>query len=157
MTIDLTHPLAWKSASTEETTMLENLQGNILKGHGREHATLLFIRFKNGASAKARAFLRKVAEDFVPSALDQLGAADEFRSTGKSGPVFVTVSLSSAGYKALGLGAKSPNNPAFLGGMKKKRAALNDPKPAKWEPGYRGAIHALILIADDLEARIAEV
>ncbi len=157
MAIDLTQPLAWLTASTEEKAMLENLQGNILKGHGREHATLLFIRFKNGAAAKARAFLRKMAGDFAGSALGQLKAARKFGEDGTPGPVIVTVSLSSAGYAALGVNAaKTPTNPAFLGGMKKKRAALNDPKTSQWEPGYRGAIHALIVIADDLEAKIAE-
>ena len=157
MAIDLNKPLTWKSASAEETALLENLQGNILKGHGREHATLLFIRFKKGAAAKARSFLRKVTTDFVGSAKEQLDASEEFKCHGTSGRVFVTVSLSSAGYAALGVKvAKTPNNPAFLGGMKKKRTALNDPKTTAWELGYRGAIHALIVIADDLEARIAK-
>ena len=42
MAIDLTVPLEWKKADRE---VLKDLQGNILKGHGREHTINLFLQF----------------------------------------------------------------------------------------------------------------
>ena len=36
-TIDLDAPLRWKAANSKEQKLLRNLQGNILKGHGRDN------------------------------------------------------------------------------------------------------------------------
>ena len=45
MAVDLTKPLAWTKAKPQERKMLADLQGNILKGHGRDYTTNLFLHF----------------------------------------------------------------------------------------------------------------
>ena len=51
--------------------LLVNLQGNILKGHGRHHTSNLFIAFNPGKKPEAKKFIAQVGAD-VTSALDQL-------------------------------------------------------------------------------------
>ena len=45
MSITLNKPLEWKKANTDEQKMLDDLQGNILKGHGRNFTYNLFLQF----------------------------------------------------------------------------------------------------------------
>ena len=45
MAVNLAAPLAWKTATPDESAMLADLQANILKGHGRNHTANLFLRF----------------------------------------------------------------------------------------------------------------
>ena len=47
MTINLKKPLAWKKASAEEQKMLQCLQGNILKGHGRDETINIFFQMRD--------------------------------------------------------------------------------------------------------------
>ena len=171
--INLDEALAWKSATAEEAAMLEVLQGNILKGHGRRVTRHLFVRFK-GPAAQARQALRNV-EPLVISAAEQLRQAEVFKATGQSGGPFVAVLLTADGYRSLGLEAIAPTaGPAgqvFDQGMRARRELLNDPPKGKFDKGYRGPIHAMILLAgdpdsptswtssatDDLETRILNI
>lgn len=157
MAIDLKQPISWKGVSPEEKALLRDLQGNILKGHGRDHVTVLFVQFKSGAAAAAKGFLREVATAHVRDALTHLSEAETFKATGKGGSVFVGIGVSAGGYAALGFpSGKVPADAAFRTGMR-KRAGLKDPPVAKWEKGFRGAVHAVVLIADDLQGRVDEV
>lgn len=68
MPIDLDKPLAWQHADADERAMLSDLQGNILKGHGR-HATLnMFLRLSDDID-KARLTIRRLGA-LTTSALD---------------------------------------------------------------------------------------
>jgi hypothetical protein len=58
MPVDLTKPLAWKTASGDAGAMLSQLQPNILKGHVREHMQVLLVQFSD--QAEGRAFLGAV-------------------------------------------------------------------------------------------------
>ena len=49
MPVTLTAPFRWTSANADEQKMLQNLQGNILKGDGRERTWNIFFQF--GANA----------------------------------------------------------------------------------------------------------
>jgi len=156
MAIDLNSPIAWESPSQEERAMLRNLQGNILKGHGRDHVTLLFIRFQANAQDKARSFLRNVATAHAHDALTQLEQAKQFKATGEPGDVFVGIGLTASAYKFLGaLDPEIPSDKAFRAGMRKRK--LQDPALEKWESGLRDQIHAVVLIADDLQARVDDM
>ena len=44
MPIALNASLAWKQADADQTRLLQALQGNILKGHGRPFAAHIFFK-----------------------------------------------------------------------------------------------------------------
>ncbi len=130
MAIDLNSSLAWKTANREQIKLLDDLQGNILDGHGRKSTRHLFLLFDD--AAKGRAFVHDL-NALVTSAHQQLIDAQAFRDHGTSGPPFVGFLLSAAGYAALGVPAKSPaDGGAFDQGMLARRAILNDPATSDW-------------------------
>ncbi len=148
--IDLANPLAWEQADAEALAVLSDLQGNILKGHGRRATRHLFLKFGDDQAA-ARAFIRKI-EPLLPSALAQLQQARAFKAGGPSGGPFVAFMLTAAGYAALGVANRAPqpaDGGAFQQGMRARAASLADPAGAALDPGYRGDIHAMVLIAGD--------
>ena len=101
MPVDLRKPLHWTRADRAERALLADLQGNILKSHGRDHADHVILRFDPRAPAEARAFLRSL-RGRVKTARRQLSEAAAYRR-GVSGEVFVGLALSSAGYQVLGI------------------------------------------------------
>lgn len=67
--------------------------------------------------------------------------------------------LSRAGYEALGIPAeRTPNDRFFRAGLKHHNSVqqdpINDPDPSAWEANYREDIHAKVLLADDIRARL---
>jgi Dyp-type peroxidase family len=135
--------------------VLEDLQGNILKSHGRDHAAHLFLRFRAGP-AEARRWIRDFADQYVTSAQRQLTLCEVYRSDGTCGGLFGSLLLSAAGYRALGFsGAQIPGDRSFQAGLKTMGTRLGDPPVETWEEGFRGEIHALALLADDQAPRLA--
>lgn len=154
MSVRLDQPLA-KSPNADEQAMLAQLQGNILKGHGRKSTAHVFLRFDPARQTEARAFLKKLATRLT-SASTQLANAAKFRAAKKAGktaistPPFMTCVLSADGYAALGIAPGAmPGDNAFGAGMKARGAMLDDPAPLLWDQGYRGELHAMILIGGD--------
>jgi Dyp-type peroxidase family len=146
MAINLSQPLRWTSATPEETEMLKDLQGNILKGHGRPRTANLFLKFDPAKAEEARQFVRAIA-GLVTDAHMQLQDARIFKETGSSAPPFIAFFLSAAGYRALGVPeARTPGNAAFRAGLKSRQ--LNDPPVNTWDQTFREEIHAMILIGD---------
>lgn len=145
--------------------MLSNLQGNILKPHGRSHAIHIFLKFKADKDA-VRRWMRAFAKDYVTSAEQQLKELSDFR-THRTLKLFGNLFLSAAGYEALGY-AKEDIKRAFAvaqedrerhltilefsKGMKTHTKHLNDPCPEKWDTEYKDRIDAMILLADTDEA-----
>ncbi len=130
--------------------MLADLQGNILKGHGRDHTINLFIKFRTGRQALVKDWISAFTRQFVTSAQKQMEQTDYFKTHKISAGMFVNLFLTSNGYKYLGITPdKTPANPAFRHGMKASGPALNDPAPGTWDAGYDADIHAMILITDD--------
>ena len=149
MAIDLTKPLAWKKATHEEQAMLENLQGNILKGHGRPRTVNVFFKIDTAKVAQMKSSMREIANYHVTSAMQQLEETEAFKLKGRSGETFVALALSASGYAALGVpAANRPNNPVFAAGMRAAAsvAALGDPAVANWEVPFQGQIDGLVLI-----------
>jgi Dyp-type peroxidase family len=133
---------------------LQNLQGNILQGHGRDHSVHVFLRFEDGKQTDVKQWIKELAKD-ITSAQQQLNEAEQYRLYSIPGHLFMSFFLSAKGYTYLGL--NFPKNyptfddEAFPSGMKKAQGRLNDLTPEKWEEGYRQDIHATVLLADDNE------
>jgi Dyp-type peroxidase family len=147
MPVDLDKPLSWKDVDADEAAMLDDLQGNILKSHGRDHTAQLFLQFPD--SRRGRAFLSALA-DQVKSAAQQLHEAKIYRETHVSAGGFIVCFLSYDGYRALGVEErKIPADPAFRAGMKQRGVALADPPISTWDHHFQQGSHTLLLIADD--------
>src|SRR6266536_974171 len=114
MAVDLTQSLSWKSATGDAATMLDELQPNILKGHVREHLSMLFLNF--GDQADARTFLRTLVP-LMKSAKTHLQEVEAFKTAGTPGTPYVGVGLTKTGYDAVGIGA-APTDDSFTRGMK---------------------------------------
>ncbi len=142
---------------------LGNVQGNILKGHGRDHIRLVFLRFTVPADEAKAALREYIACGHVQSARTQREHEVRFKRFGVPGPLFSNVLLSATGYRKLGFTDLSsfdekPQLPTFgsevvtfTKGAKAPDvvAALGDPPVATWEQPFRDDIDALILLADD--------
>lgn len=152
MPFDLTQPLSWESAAGDAAVMLDELQPNIVKAHTREFLTILFLKFSDPAGG--RALLKALSQPptgtpLLKSAKTHLQEVKAFKATGTKGTPYVSVGLTGDGYAALNIPApKIPPDASFRSGM--KNAGLNDPAPGTWEPHFRDAIHAVILVGDQM-------
>src|SRR5215217_3649313 len=146
MPVDLTKPLAWKTASGDAGAMLSQLQPNILKGHVREHMQVLLVQFSD--QAEGRAFLRAVAL--------------KMKSAKKHGTRYIGVGITRAGYAKIGIpaakvpGSAKPSASPFRASMRSDGsvATLSDPPVSAWEEPYRHTIHAVVLIGDRTKASV---
>jgi Dyp-type peroxidase family len=160
---------------------LGDLQGNILKSHGRDHSRHLFITFPSQTAeqrTRARQWLAgMVAEDRVTSALRQWEEAKSYRAVRETilgdgamsgsdvgaliesaSKTFVGVLLSADGYRALRLDTRfMPDDPSFRAGAKARVDVLDDPPVKQWEPKFHGELHALVIVADDATDRLDTV
>lgn len=133
---------------------LDDMQGNILKGHGRQFTFNLFLSFRADQQAAVRTWIANFSNVFVTSARKQLDETELFHAQHIPGGIFTSFYLSAAGYTYLGVpAAKMPKDQTgtFAHGMQASGAALHDPDPTTWSPGLNGAngtIHAMVLIAD---------
>lgn len=159
MPITLTSPLAWKQADADQLKMLQALQGNLLKGHGRHHTANIFIKFDPSKSLESRRLLRELANHHVTNAHQQLLGTERFKAGEASAGAFVHVALSHKGYAAIGAAAAAPGDVDFVKGMKHpdSLAALADPAVANWEPPFRDDLHAVVLAAHDTPALVASL
>ncbi|ACK67123.1 peroxidase [Rippkaea orientalis PCC 8801] len=133
-------------------TLIEDLQGNILKGHGRDYSVHLFLQWKPEHINEAKQWLKTFTQTYVKSAKKQSDEAVRYRQEGLSGGVFGNVFLSRKGYEVLGFEPfQIPFDQPFRMGMKSNdiRSSLADPEVKDWEKGYQNDLHALILVADD--------
>jgi Dyp-type peroxidase family len=154
MPITLTEPLTWETASGDDATMLESLQANIVKGHVRDHLTMLFLRFDD--AAEGATFLHEVGA-LAKSAKRHLEETQAFKAgqplTGVRS--YVGVGITATGYAALGAAA-TPGDISFAGGMKASRQSLADPPVSTWDEGYRGEVHAVVLVGDAEDALVRQ-
>ncbi|MDB6151578.1 MAG: putative peroxidase [Chthoniobacteraceae bacterium] len=145
---NLDEPISWKDPSHQR--FLQCLQGNILKGHGREHTVYIFLKTLEGREKEARAALNSLANRHVTSALKQLQESE--KETGSSHDAllldpFLSILLTHKGYEALGVEKECiPQDRKFLAGMRESGETLNDPVPGLWEQGLREPCHVMILV-----------
>ncbi|MEJ0102749.1 MAG: hypothetical protein WDO19_09430 [Bacteroidota bacterium] len=141
--------MALNSSDLANFDLLSNLQGNILKGHGREHTTHIFIHFDGSRISQAKKWIEKFADEKLTSAQKQLKQREVFKRNGVPGGLFASFYISATGYAALGL--IPPPDPSFRAGMKSNttKTKLKDPDRTTWDEGYNTDIHAMILLAND--------
>lgn len=133
--------------------LLTDLQGNILKGHGRDYSVHLFLEWKSAKVAEAKNWIQTFTKSYVTSAKQQADEALRYRQEGIPGKVFANFLLTRRGYEALGFKPfQVPKDQPFTMGMKNEQIRqdfLKDPEVKDWEAGFQKDIHALLLIADD--------
>ena len=145
----LSQPVDWQAAATDDglRTFLQDLQANILKGHGRFHTGHIFIGF-DGMTPEAVAALLRTIGGHCTSAYQQLRTNKRYPPHLDAG-VVRCVFLSARGYAALGPLATVPEGEAFQQGMGTRQAVLGDPDRAAWSSGgWRHTPDAMILVAD---------
>lgn len=172
MTTTTNHPPleAIDPSQNQWKSMLENLQGNILKGHGRDNAWHLFLHFEvqNPRNInEIRAWMKTLN---ITTALEQITDTDCFKKLIKieekdrtkeeeyelkklSSKIVSFFFLSHSGYKALDVDtADWLTDSSFKNGMK-QQLDLQDPASETWDfstsdsGGQR--IDAMLLIASD--------
>ncbi|MCU0733292.1 MAG: hypothetical protein MUE84_17155, partial [Hyphomonas sp.] len=157
--IDL-DPRSVNFAGADYLALVADTQGNILKPHGRDFAQNLFFQFV-GNPAAVKTWLKNKIAPLITSAAAQGAQTAAFKANGTSAG-FVNAALSADGYRALGfVDTQLPSDPSFLRGMKHPDTTaflgLNDPPVSAWQSGFQQAIHLLIALADDDQARLAQL
>lgn len=143
--------------------MLSNLQGNILKSHGRPRAVFLFLGFPEGDQQAVKKWIAQFSEKYVTRADQQLQEAQEFADDGVPGRTFAGIYISASGYHKLGFalkkfveadvgGTPETGKILFTKGMASETGTLNDPARKAWEDEYRDHdMDALVVLADGKE------
>lgn len=137
---------------------LHTLQANILKGHGRDHVALLFLKIT--AADKARRFLHRYP---VTNAATQFLQAQAFRESGEPGSLVRLALLSFNGLKALGhqqhfAEGKPNHDPFFVLGMAQDTDVLDHGSTDSWQPALKKTpVDVLLLLAHDDPLSLASV
>jgi Dyp-type peroxidase family len=157
--IDLEKPLKWTQASPDEEKMLQSLQGNILKGHGRPFTTNIFFSFDTAKPIESRRVLRELANYHLTNAHRQLLDTKRYKETKQGGGAFAHLALSFKGYETLGLSNLAPNDDDFKLGMGAPASisALTDPPVDQWEQHFQQEIHGMLLAADENESKTEQL
>src|SRR5437667_11470753 len=147
-------------ARPEYRKMLENLQSNILKPHGRKESDHVVVRFTSPPEGIC-AWIREFARREVTSARKQLDETGTYHDHGTRGGLVASFALSAKGYTALGLLPEDfdGSGQSFRNGMKLRAFSLiarnRDPPPNEWEAPYQGDIHALVSLSPDSSDALA--
>ncbi len=143
-------PITWKNYAIDPNirALLDDLQANILKGHGRHHTGHIFLSFAGMPPKDVATVVRNLGQKCT-SAFDQLRTNRREPPHLDGGPVRCLF-LSATGYHALGGSTTIPPGDAFQNGMDQRSNILGDPPRAAWSPvGWRGSRpDAMFLLAD---------
>ena len=135
----LSKPITWTASATNPSIrlFLQDLQANILKGHGRHHTANMFLSFADMAPKDVGAVIRQLGNQCT-SAYAQLRSNRRLPPY-TDGGVVRCLFLSASGYRALGHAASMPPNAAFQQGMAQRGSILADPPRSDWESvGWQG-------------------
>lgn len=135
-----------------------DLQGNLLKSHGRDHSLHVFVQFHDPKAC--RAWLANLSNS-ITSARAQADQSKGHKDSGVS-DLFTGIMLTATGYQALEIPKeKWPTDKAWRAGMKDldqryDTAPAGDHKPLanplkdkveEWEEPFQKEIHAMVLLA----------
>lgn len=162
-------PHSKDNSSQKLKRLLEDIQGNILRSHGRTYSIYLFLQFDPNQLKATKKWIGDFASKYVVSAIKQQEQSKKYKQCREKGitppqKLFANFSLSFKGYQVLGLDAetnflklyrqklddhernfRSPH--PFEEGMVENISGLRD-KDSDWESEYLNKeIHALILLA----------
>lgn len=131
--------------------LLDGIQGNILKAHGRHHTANLFIRCDDGKQNEAKAWIKSLVEGedaLIYSGYAQLRSNMLWKEAKVDSGTFACIHISASGYDYLfGENARlSFLDSSFQNGM--KNAELNDPAVEDWEEKLRADNHFMLLLAN---------
>ncbi|GAB3026307.1 Dyp-type peroxidase [Spirosoma pulveris] len=136
--------------SVSNRSLLDGIQGNILKSHGRHHTANIFIHCLDKQQTSAKAWLENLVkgEDaIIQSGYAQLRSNALWKEEKVDTGLFACIHISAAGYDYLfGTDARSSfDDTAFQNGM--KQASLGDPDPTNWDSGLARDNHFMLLLA----------
>ncbi|PBJ08083.1 Dyp-type peroxidase [Flavobacterium sp. ACN6] len=126
--------------------MLNDLQANILKHHGRNFAYHLFLAVKEGKADEAKNWITNFATSKITSTAKQLIDSNIRKQYDIDGGTVYTLSLSKSGYDKLEIDSEIiPENEAFQEGLKNRSTKLAD-DPEDWDDEFKSQIDVLIII-----------
>ena len=161
----------------EGESFANDVQANIMKGHGREFGRYLMVRLGEsqqrdaGSRHDLRVWLSSLAREVVTSAQIQGKQTKLWREAPSEGPkpdsgTIVVIGVTSHGYQVLGIQQENqPEDFEFRVGLRDFRPGSGDynvhptpwdPGQVHWDPGYREPIDLLIHLADDNQERLSE-
>jgi Dyp-type peroxidase family len=155
MIINNPTPISKIPVNASFTRLFEDIQGNILKAHGRTNVQLLFLNF--GADPKpVIAWIKKDILPRVTSFAQQLDTTTKFKTIRDfPDPGFCSFSISKKGYGALRIEDGLTDN-SFKKGLG-NGTVQQDPPKQQWEESYKNEIHALIILGNANEGGVNDL
>ncbi|MEO6733633.1 MAG: hypothetical protein ABIN01_20590 [Ferruginibacter sp.] len=150
--------------------MLNDLQANIIKGHGRKYAYHIFLKLKPDKVADAKSWIARFSKEHITSAFKLEQHRQAWKTSGiDGGPVF-TLSISATGYAMLGFEEEQlpvemettansivRDPAAFNKGAKANAIKLGDGDITNWEEPFRHDIDLLITVADSAPGKALQL
>src|SRR5260221_8078715 len=100
--IDLANEMSqFNDSDPKYAALLHNLQGNILKSHGRHFSVHTFFKFGADVAAAKTAIKTLRQRGFILSAAEQAAQTERFKQPNAAQEVFGTLLLSARGWQLL--------------------------------------------------------
>ncbi|HRH50246.1 MAG TPA: Dyp-type peroxidase [Panacibacter sp.] len=136
--------------------LLKDLQGNILKHHGRTHAYHIFLHFNEDEIRAAREWIVQFASVITTAEKQLTDARARETDPEYDGGTFFNLLLSVKGYNVLGVSTPhTPADAAFRAGLQNRTGITADDTDL-WESGFKDEIHAIIIVADSNSSTAAK-